>query len=106
MRTRMEDPVSSQVWELKQGNWLNKDLEEPSYVSESNHLSGELLTQGDAHTPTPLCFFSGLNKPLLCVLSQKLYCVANNKLYTYFQSLPSWNILAFNRGQKSGQFYF
>ena len=40
-----EGNVSSQVWELKQDNWLkvNKDVDELSYTSDLNHLSGVLL---------------------------------------------------------------
>ena len=50
-----EGPGPRWVWEIKQKNWPkeNKDLEELSYISDLNHLSGWLLTLEDTHTPTP-----------------------------------------------------
>ena len=56
-----EGPGSGQVWKLKQNNWPkeDKDLEELSHLNDLSHLSGAILFQTDAHTPTP---------PLVCVL--------------------------------------
>ena len=61
--------MSSQVWEIKQVNWLkvNKDLEELSYIGDLNYLSGVLLIQGDTHKFSSLlgvdhCFASALDK--------------------------------------------
>ena len=75
-------------------------------VSGLKHLPG---IQEDACTCTPLwgvsyCLTSVLKK-LLFVLS-RMYSVSNNNRCTCFQSLPPWNMLAFNRGQESGQFCF
>lgn len=53
---------------MKQDNWPKegKGLEELSYVSNLNHLSGALFIEGDAHTFPPLgmyyCFASTLDK--------------------------------------------
>ena len=74
-------------------------MEEPCFISDLNHLSGALLTQGDAHTLTPLL---GVYSPclclklFLCVLSHVWCCVSNNKLHTCFYSpcLPETFLLS------------
>ena len=42
----------------------NSDSEELFYVSDLNHLSGELLMQGDTHTCAPLSVYSCLASAL------------------------------------------